>query len=62
MPVELSPTIWHHHRLDWGSQTYVMGIVNITPDSFAGDGLASEELSQEMIVERAVEQARGFVG
>jgi len=39
-----------------------MGIVNITPDSFAGDGLASEELSQEMIVERAVEQARGFVG
>lgn len=25
--------------LDWGRQTYVMGIVNVTPDSFSGDGL-----------------------
>jgi dihydropteroate synthase len=23
----------------WGSRTYVMGIVNVTPDSFSGDGL-----------------------
>ena len=22
----------------WGSRTYVMGIVNVTPDSFSGDG------------------------
>ena len=25
--------------LQWGAQTYVMGIVNVTPDSFSGDGL-----------------------
>ena len=25
--------------LDWGKRTYVMGILNITPDSFSGDGL-----------------------
>ena len=24
---------------DWGSRTYVMGILNVTPDSFSGDGL-----------------------
>ena len=24
---------------EWGSRTYVMGILNITPDSFSGDGL-----------------------
>lgn len=24
----------------WGQRTYVMGIVNVTPDSFSGDGLA----------------------
>ena len=24
----------------WGSRTYVMGIVNVTPDSFSGDGIA----------------------
>ena len=23
----------------WGQRTYVMGILNVTPDSFAGDGL-----------------------
>lgn len=24
----------------WGRRTYVMGVVNVTPDSFSGDGLA----------------------
>jgi dihydropteroate synthase len=27
----------------WGSRTYVMGIVNVTPDSFSGDGLAHDQ-------------------
>lgn len=27
-------------RLDFGRQTYIMGIINVTPDSFSGDGLA----------------------
>jgi dihydropteroate synthase len=27
------------HTLTWGKRTYVMGILNITPDSFSGDGL-----------------------
>lgn len=27
-------------RFDWQAKTYVMGIVNVTPDSFSGDGLA----------------------
>jgi dihydropteroate synthase len=26
-------------RFEWGRRTYVMGIVNVTPDSFSGDGL-----------------------
>ncbi len=26
-------------ELRWGSRTHVMGIVNVTPDSFSGDGL-----------------------
>jgi dihydropteroate synthase len=25
----------------WGARTYVMGIVNVTPDSFSGDGLVT---------------------
>jgi dihydropteroate synthase len=30
------------HPFEWGSRTYVMGIVNVTPDSFSGDGLGSD--------------------
>jgi len=26
-------------ELPWGARTYVMGIVNVTPDSFSGDGV-----------------------
>jgi dihydropteroate synthase len=29
-------------RFAWGSRTYVMGIVNVTPDSFSGDGLGGD--------------------
>ena len=28
---------------EWGSRTYVMGILNVTPDSFSGDGLLTAE-------------------
>ncbi len=30
------------HRFEWGARTYVMGIVNVTPDSFSGDGLGAD--------------------
>lgn len=37
----------------WGARTYIMGVINVSPDSFSGDGLVS--------VDAAVEQARRFV-
>ncbi len=43
----------------WGARTYVMGILNVTPDSFSGDGLAAG--SDEDVVETAVTQAHQFV-
>lgn len=30
-------------ELRWGERTYVMGIVNVTPDSFSGDGMLAPE-------------------
>ncbi len=39
-------------RFAWGARTYVMGILNATPDSFSGDGL----IQGEDWVARAVEQ------
>src|SRR4029077_19260501 len=29
----------------WGARTYVMGIVNVTPDSFSGDGVTDLEMA-----------------
>jgi 2-amino-4-hydroxy-6-hydroxymethyldihydropteridine diphosphokinase len=37
-PLRLGARWWH-----WGRQTYVMGILNVTPDSFSGDGLMKHE-------------------
>lgn len=42
---------------EWGRRTYVMGILNVTPDSFSGDGLLEPG---EGWIERAVAQARQF--
>lgn len=41
----------------WGSKTYVMGILNITPDSFSGDGL----MSNGDRIEQSLRQAEYFL-
>lgn len=47
---------------DWGSRTYVMGILNVTPDSFSGDGLlARMESGSPALVEAALRQAARLV-
>lgn len=48
------PTQCGDHTLMWGAKTYVMGIVNVTPDSFSGDGLRGD-------TDAAVAQAEAFV-
>ncbi len=40
-------------RVSWGKRTYVMGVINVTPDSFSGDGLYGD-------AEAAAEQALRF--
>lgn len=43
--------------LNYGSKTFIMGIINVTPDSFSGDGL----LTQKDTVKAAIDQAALFV-
>jgi dihydropteroate synthase len=43
----------------WGARTYVMGILNITPDSFSGDGLLAAD--RDNVVDDALRQARVFL-
>ena len=47
----------HNQRLEWGARTYVMGILNLTPDSFSGDGL----LTEKNALDHALAQARSFI-
>ena len=35
-------TVSNDETLAWGARTYVMGIINVTPDSFSGDGLCDD--------------------
>ena len=46
-------TVANGETLTWGIRTYVMGIINVTPDSFSGDGLGGD-------VSAVVEQALRF--
>jgi dihydropteroate synthase len=32
----------NNEQVVWGKRTYIMGIINVTPDSFSGDGLGSD--------------------
>jgi dihydropteroate synthase len=48
-----SPITIRGREFRWGSRTYVMGVVNVTPDSFSGDGLGLD-------AEAAVAQGRRF--
>ncbi len=50
-----SLTVANGEKLAWGARTYVMGIINVTPDSFSGDGLGGD-------VAAAVDQALRFQG
>lgn len=53
--MELGVTRCGNTEFRWGERTYVMGIINVTPDSFSGDGLGSD-------VDAAVAQAHRFAG
>lgn len=46
-------------RFTWGERTYLMGIINVTPDSFSGDGLVA--VAETEMIAAAVAQARQFV-
>jgi dihydropteroate synthase len=47
--------------LRWGERTWVMGVINVTPDSFSGDGVAPAGRSEAEVVAAALALATGFV-
>ena len=47
--------------MEWGARTYVMAILNITPDSFSGDGLLASPSAFRDLTQAAVERAERFI-
>jgi dihydropteroate synthase len=50
-----------NHVFNWGSRTFVMGILNVTPDSFSGDGLLALSEDEARGENAALQQAREFL-
>lgn len=57
VPAAPAPLVAGPATLPWGERTYVMGILNVTPDSFSGDGL----LAAADPVDAALDLARRMV-
>ena len=38
----LPPIRCGHTEFRWGERTYIMGVCNLSPDSFSGDGLGDD--------------------
>lgn len=55
-PTRIGPTTFR-----WGERTFVMGILNVTPDSFSGDGLIDPAGAAADAIDRAVAQAERMV-
>ncbi len=55
MVATLGSTVCRGHELRWGEKTYVMGVLNMTPDSFSGDGLVGD-------IQAAAARAIAFAG
>jgi dihydropteroate synthase len=54
MKITLPATRCGNMTFHWGEKTYVMGICNLSPDSFSGDGIGSD-------VARTLEQAQRMI-
>jgi len=47
--------------IEFGSRTYIMGILNVTPDSFSGDGIYQDVEKAVEIAERLVEDGADII-
>jgi dihydropteroate synthase len=48
-------------ELRWGERTYVMGILNVTPDSFSGDGVGDDVEAAVVRAKRLAEEGADII-
>jgi len=51
-PYHASKLVVRGHEFAWGHRTYLMGIINVTPDSFSGDGLGADPAAAASLAKR----------
>jgi dihydropteroate synthase len=54
VPASLGETRFGPSTFRWGERTYVMGILNVTPDSFSGDGLLARGAAAALALARTM--------
>ncbi|MCY4112742.1 MAG: dihydropteroate synthase [Chloroflexi bacterium] len=47
--------------LDWGTRTFVMGVLNVTPDSFSGDGVANDAEALQARIDALLDAAPDII-
>ena len=57
----ISTTRIGNTKFQWGERTYVMGICNLSPDSFSGDGLGSDIEATLAQAQRMVEEGADII-
>ena len=56
-----SLTVAGGESLAWGRRTYVMGIINLTPDSFSSDGLVNDVSAAVALAQRMEADGADFI-
>jgi len=60
-PQQPAPMTIGGRQFRWGERTYVMGIVNCTPDSFAGDGIGYDVAAAVRLAVRMREEGADII-
>ncbi len=61
MSTDLGVTICGNREFRWGERTFIMGVLNLTPDSFSGDGLGSDTAAAVALSRRLVDEGADII-
>lgn len=61
MSTDLGVTVCGNREFRWGERTFIMGVLNLTPDSFSGDGLGSDTAAALALSRRLVDEGADII-
>ena len=61
MSAELGVTRCANTEFRWGERTYIMGVINVTPDSFSGDGIGADVDAALALARRLAEEGADII-